>query len=144
MPLTLDVGSGFWTRKIGAHALLGLSRKDEPSSLNTAVDWEWLPMVRAAACARIPALKDAQIAIERCWAGLYEVTPDANPVLGRHPQLPSYVDVSGFSGHGIMHAPAAGMLIAEEIIDGRAHSLPIDDLRITRFAHAARSERNVF
>jgi sarcosine oxidase subunit beta len=47
-----------------------------------------------------------------------------------------YVDASGFSGHGIMHAPAAGLLIAEEILDGRAHTIDIDELRIARFREA--------
>ncbi len=43
------------------------------------------------------------------------------------------MDASGFSGHGIMHSPATGMLIAEEILDGRAHTIDIDELRVTRF-----------
>lgn len=144
IPLTLDVGSGFWMRKDGAGVIMGLARKDEPSGFTTDVDWSWLPTVRAASEFRCPLLREAQINRERCWGGLYEVTPDANPILGRHPDLPTYIDISGFSGHGIMHAPATGMLIAEEILDGRAHSLPIDDLRITRFAASAQVERNVF
>ena len=56
------------------------------------------------------------------------------PILGRHPELPNYLDASGFSGHGIMHSPATGLLIAEEILDGRAHTIEIDELRIMRFA----------
>ncbi|MGB9634633.1 MAG: NAD(P)/FAD-dependent oxidoreductase, partial [Chloroflexaceae bacterium] len=82
---------------------------------------------------RFPVLQQASLATSQCWAGLYEITPDHNPILGRHPDLANYVDASGFSGHGIMHAPATGMLIAEEILDGRAHTIDIDDLRITRF-----------
>jgi sarcosine oxidase subunit beta len=75
---------------------------------------------------------------------LYEITPDHNPILGRHPDLAGYIDASGFSGHGIMHAPATGLLIAEEVIDGRAHTINIDELRIDRFrsGHLA-SEFNV-
>jgi sarcosine oxidase subunit beta len=67
------------------------------------------------------------------------------PVLGRRPELPNYVDASGFSGHGVMHSPATGMLIAEEVLDGRAHTIDIDELRISRFASQARGvERNVY
>ena len=67
------------------------------------------------------------------------------PILGRHPDLPNYVDASGFSGHGVMHSPAAGLLMAEEILDGRAHTIPIDELRITRFAERAGVvETNIF
>ena len=66
------------------------------------------------------------------------------PILGRHPALPNYLDASGFSGHGIMHSPATGLLIAEEILDGRAHTIDIDELRITRFAiEWARHELNI-
>ncbi len=144
IPLTIDVGTGFWMRKDADRVLMGLARPDEPTSFNTAVDWSWLPTVLAAGHARCPALACARIDPERSWAGLYEVTPDANPILGRHPSLSNYVDISGFSGHGIMHSPAAGLLIAEEIIDGRAHSLPIDDLRIARFGEPQHGERNVF
>lgn len=133
IPLTIDVGSGFYMRKEGESVLLGLANKDEPSSFNTLVDWDWLDTVLEAGLNRFPILEQAGLAEKQCWAGLYEITPDSNPVLGRHPDMPNYVDVSGFSGHGIMHAPAAGLLIAEEILDNRAHSIDIDDLRITRF-----------
>jgi sarcosine oxidase subunit beta len=144
IPLTIDVGSGFWMRKADDNIIMGLARPDEPSSYQTDVDWDWQKVVAHAGQARFPILKQARLAPEQCWGGLYEVTPDSNPILGRHPALPNYVDVSGFSGHGIMHAPAAGLLIAEEILDGQAHTIPIDDLRITRFAQAAEPEHNVF
>jgi sarcosine oxidase subunit beta len=65
------------------------------------------------------------------------------PILGRHPELEGYVDASGFSGHGVMHAPATGLLIAEEILDGRAHTIDIDPLRINRFRGVLKRELNV-
>ncbi len=133
IPLTIDVGSGFYMRHEGAGILMGRSNPNEPSSFNTAVDWDWLDHVLEAGLYRFPVLQQASLAPGQCWAGLYEITPDHNPILGRHPDLANYVDASGFSGHGIMHAPATGMLIAEEILDGRAHTINIDDLRITRF-----------
>lgn len=144
IPLTIDVSSGFWMRKADDRVIMGLARNDEPSSFNTTTDWQWFDTVWAAGTRRVPVLAESSIDRARSWAGLYEVTPDANPILGRHPALPNYVDVSGFSGHGIMHAPAAGLLISEEIVDKRAHTLPIDDLRIDRFAALAQGERNVF
>lgn len=144
IPLTIDVSSGFWMRKADDRVIMGLARNDEPSSFNTTTDWQWFDTVWAAGTRRVPMLAESSIDRARSWAGLYEVTPDANPILGRHPALPNYVDVSGFSGHGIMHAPAAGLLISEEIADKRAHTLPIDDLRIDRFAALAQGERNVF
>ncbi len=144
MPLTIDVGSGFYMRHEGASILMGKSNPDEPSSFNQTVDWEWLDHVLEVGLHRFPILEAAGLADSQCWAGLYEITPDHNPILGRHPDLPGYVDASGFSGHGIMHAPATGLLIAEEILDGRAHTINIDELRVSRFTNgAARSEQNI-
>ncbi len=133
IPLTIDVGSGFYMRKEQQSIIFGMSNTNEASSHNVQVDWEWLDTVLEAGLWRFPILERAGLAERQCWAGSYEITPDHHPILGSHPELPSYIDASGFSGHGVMHAPAAGMLIAEEIIDGRAHTINIDELRIQRF-----------
>jgi sarcosine oxidase subunit beta len=145
MPFTFDVVSGFYIRKEGRGLLMGLTRPDEPSSERIDVDWPWLDTVLEAGLSRFPRIEDARLAERQCWAGLYEVTPDHMPVLGRHPALPNYVDASGFSGHGVMHSPATGLLMAEEILDGRARTIDIDDLRITRFADRSGAvETNIF
>ena len=144
IPLTIDVGSGFYMRHEGQSILMGKSNPAEPSSFVQTVDWEWLDQVIEAGLYRFPILEQAGLAESQCWAGLYEITPDNNPILGRHPDLPGYVDASGFSGHGIMHAPATGLLIAEEILDGHAHTITIDELRINRFQQGqAFAEKNV-
>ncbi|MBL8987427.1 MAG: FAD-binding oxidoreductase [Gemmatimonadetes bacterium] len=145
MPFTFDVMSGFYIRKEGRGLLLGLTNPNEPSSERIDVDWEWLETVLEAGMSRFPLLEDARLAEKKCWAGLYEITPDHMPILGRHPDLTNYVDASGFSGHGVMHAPATGLLMAEEILDGRAASIDVDPLRITRFAaRASAVETNIF
>jgi len=133
IPLTIDVGTGFYLRKEQDNVLFGESNLAEPASHNTQVDWNWLDTVLEHGLARFPILERAGLAEKLCWAGSYEITPDHMPILGRHPDLPNYVDASGFSGHGIMHSPATGMLIAEELLDGHAHTIDIDELRITRF-----------
>lgn len=145
IPFVFDVGSGFYMRNEGEGMLMGLANAAEPSSYNTQVDWAWLNTTLEAGLGRFPILETVGLVEQQCWAGLYEVTPDANPILGRHPQLPNYLDASGFSGHGIMHAPATGLLIAEEILDGQAHTIAIDELRINRFQRSAlEAEQNVF
>jgi sarcosine oxidase, subunit beta len=144
IPLTIDVGSGFYMRKEQENILFGMSNLAEPPSHNLQVDWGWLDTVLEGGLARFPILERAGLAEKLCWAGSYEITPDHMPILGRHPDLPSYLDASGFSGHGIMHSPATGMLIAEEILDGRAHTIDIDELRIARFTDArAHNELNI-
>lgn len=144
IPLTIDVGTGAYMRKERDSLLLGLSRLDEPSSHLTTVDWDWLDTVLEALLNRFPILERAGLSERQSWAGSYEITPDHLPILGRMPTLPNWVNAAGFSGHGVMHAPATGLLIAEEILDGRAHSINIDDLRIERFAAGSlHAERNV-
>lgn len=130
----IDTGSGFYIRPEGEKLLIGVTNEAEPAGENLAVDWEWMETVLERGSARFPFLADAGIVRRNCWAGLYENTPDHNPILGRHPDVPNYIDASGFSGHGVMHSPATGMLIAEEILDGRAQTINIDELRIGRFS----------
>ena len=135
IPLTIDVASGFYMRKEQGNVLFGMSNMAEPPSHNVQVDWEWLDTVLECGLARFPILERAGLAEKLCWAGSYEITPDHMPILGRNPDLSNYLDASGFSGHGISHASATGLLIAEELLDGRAHTINIDELRITRFVH---------
>lgn len=145
LPFTVDVASGFYIRKEGRGLLFGLSNPDEPSSERLDVDWAWLDTVLEAGVGRFPRLEDARLAEKKCWSGLYEITPDHMPVMGRHPDLPNYIDASGFSGHGVMHSPATGLLMAEEILDGRARTIDIEELRITRFAKPTGAvETNIF
>lgn len=145
MPFTFDVVSGFYVRKEGRGLLFGLTNPQEPSSERIDVDWAWLDTVLEAGMNRFPGLEDARLAEKKCWAGLYEITPDHMPILGRHPDLRNYVDASGFSGHGVMHAPATGLLMTEEILDGRATTIDVDPLRITRFAaRTGAVETNIF
>lgn len=145
IPLSIDVASGFYMRKEQESIVFGLSNLVEPPGFNLAVDWDWLETVTMAGFHRFPVLEKAHLVNQRCWAGLYEITPDHMPILGRHPQLPNYVDASGFSGHGVMHSPATGLLMAEEVLDGRASTIDIDGLRVNRFnAGHPRDERNIF
>ncbi len=72
------------------------------------------------------------------WAGLYEMTPDHNALLGEHPDLPGFIVAAGFSGHGLMMAPATGLAIAELITTGRTTAFDISPLAPDRFARGVR------
>jgi len=77
------------------------------------------------------------------WAGFYEDTPDRHPILGMVDEVPGFVCAAGFSGHGLMHAPAAGEIIAQ-LICGEAPSVDVTALRFDRFARGALvTEHNV-
>ncbi len=81
---------------------------------------------------RLPAFRD--LALIEGWAGLYEMTPDHNPALGEHPDLGRFYLVNGFSGHGLMMAPAVGAAMAELLCLGRSASLDIAPFDVARFA----------
>jgi glycine/D-amino acid oxidase-like deaminating enzyme len=68
------------------------------------------------------------------WAGLYEMSPDRHAILGAAPGCGNFYFVNGSSGHGVMHAPALGHLLAEIILDGTAATLDTAPLRPSRFA----------
>jgi sarcosine oxidase subunit beta len=82
-------------------------------------------------------------AIRAAWGGLYEDTPDKHPIVGPIDGIDGLLCAAGFSGHGVMHAPAVGQLVAEWIVDGRP-SLDLRPLRLERFAErAVAAEANV-
>jgi sarcosine oxidase subunit beta len=145
IPMIIDDSSGFYLRKEHESLLFSASNPNEPSSRNQTLDWEWFDQVLDMGFARCPVIEHARLAEKQCWTGFYEITPDHMPILGKHPHLPNYIDASGFSGHGIMHSPATGLLMAEEILDGRAHTINIDELRIDRYLNGSVThERNIY
>ncbi|MFQ6014904.1 MAG: NAD(P)/FAD-dependent oxidoreductase [Anaerolineae bacterium] len=130
-PMVIDFHKSWYFRKEGPGIVFGMSDPDEPSSFNLNVDWEFMLKVVEYAAHRVPVLAEAQIS--RSWAGLYCITPDANPILGSIPAVEGFICAVGFSGHGFMHSPATGLLIAELIVDGRASTVDISPLSVERF-----------
>jgi sarcosine oxidase subunit beta len=130
-PFVIDFSRALYFHREGNGILTGMSNRDEPPGFDTQVDQDWRLHHVENAMQRLPLLADAEIVAE--WAGLYEVTPDDQPILGRIPSVDGLLVCAGFSGHGLMHGPAAGMLMAEEILDARAHTIDVDSLRWSRF-----------
>ena len=129
--MVIDFETTFYFHREGAGILFGMSDKDELSSYNTTVSWELLEKITRTAVTRLPALADAGIA--HGWAGLYEVTPDAMPIIGPTPVEGLYV-IGGFSGHGFQHSPAAGRVLAETIAFGRAENFDASPFSLDRFS----------
>jgi sarcosine oxidase subunit beta len=130
-PFVIDFAQSLYFHREGQGLLTGMSNPDQVPDIDQSVDREWELVAMEAAAKRLPLLETAGVASR--LAGLYEVTPDAHPILGAAPLEGFYV-CAGFSGHGFMHGPICGKLLAEEILDGRATTLNIDVLRLDRFA----------
>jgi sarcosine oxidase subunit beta len=136
-PMVIDAGSGFHFRKDhhgGGGLLLLWANPDEPPGENEAFDPGWLAKVLPMAAARLPGFDRELISARRCWTGYYENTPDHHPILERLATPEGLYLACGFSGHGVMHSPVAGKLVAELILDGEGRSLDISQLSLSRFA----------
>lgn len=130
-PFVIDFAQSLYFHREGQGILTGMSNPDEKVGFEQSVDLEWELVHLEAAMKRMPLLEKAGLASH--WAGLYEVSPDAHPILGRIPEVEGFYCIGGFSGHGFMHGPACGLLLAEEILDGKAHTLDITPLSVERF-----------
>jgi sarcosine oxidase subunit beta len=141
LPMIVDMHSGVYMHRESGGMLLGYANPEEPEGFNLSVNWDLLDRIVEPAMHRVPALEAAQIS--NGWAGLYETTPDHNSVLGPPLGVEGLMLANGFSGHGFMHAPAVGQLLAEWIVEGRP-SLDLSPLRLERFTERkAMVEANV-
>jgi glycine/D-amino acid oxidase-like deaminating enzyme len=112
--------------------IIGRSRADEPPGENFECDRRRLDEEMMPTFAR----RHPGVAVRSVvdgWAGLYEMTPDRNALLGEHPSVPGFVVAAGFSGHGLMMAPATGRAIAELIANGQCRTFDIAPLAVDRF-----------
>ncbi|MBZ5555884.1 MAG: FAD-binding oxidoreductase [Acidobacteriia bacterium] len=131
--LVIDFESTFYFHREGAGLLFGMGDKNETPTFDTTVQWDFLPQVIDVAVKRLPALADASIS--HAWAGLYEVTPDANPIIGAAAGVDGFFLINGFSGHGFQHSPAAGRILAD-VIAGRDPQFDLTPFAPARFAGA--------
>ena len=137
-PMMVDNETGLYMHPESGGLLMGMAKRDEKAAYRTDVDEEFVMEIVGAAVSRMPALETGA-EINAAWAGLYEVTPDHHPIITAHPDVPGFYTCAGFSGHGFMHAPAAGQVVAELILDGKS-GIDVSDLGMARFALPLRHE----
>jgi glycine/D-amino acid oxidase-like deaminating enzyme len=139
--MVIDFETTFYFHREGAGLLFGMGDPGEPSTFDTTVRWDFLPEVIDVAVPRLPALAEASIS--HAWAGLYEMSPDANPIIGEVPEVQGLFLINGFSGHGFQHSPAAGRLLAD-VMTGRDPGLDLAPFAFDRFTRTlAAGERYV-
>ena len=132
--MVIDFETTFYFHREGAGLLFGMGDPAEASGFDTTVRWDFLPRVTEVAVSRLPALADASVS--HAWAGLYEMTPDHNPIIGGSRDLAGFYVIAGFSGHGFQHSPAAGRILAD-IITGHDPQFDIAPFTLERFAAGA-------
>jgi sarcosine oxidase subunit beta len=130
-PFVIDFAKSLYFHPEGPGLLTGMSNPNEPPGFDQNIDPQWELVHMEAAIDRLPLLEKVGLASR--LAGLYEVTPDAHPIIGKTP-VEGYFIASGFSGHGFMHGPITGKLMAEIILNGQATTMDISVLDFARFS----------
>jgi sarcosine oxidase, subunit beta len=128
LPMTVEAETGFHFRARGDQLVLAMADSEPRWGWDESVDESVYDDRLARLAHRFPPAAGARV--EDAWAGLYDMTPDAHPIVGR--VADSVYAACGFSGHGFMQAPAVGAALAEEILDGRS-SLDLSPYRLDRF-----------
>ncbi|MEU4846869.1 NAD(P)/FAD-dependent oxidoreductase [Streptomyces gilvosporeus] len=136
IPFTIDFSSSAYFHNSDDGLLFGLADPDQPDGFDTTWTPEWLALFRDVVRHRAPALAD--MATSGGWAGLYEVTPDHNALIGRSGELTNFLYATGFSGHGFLQAPAVGDLVRDLYLE-REPFVDISPLSADRFRAGARS-----
>lgn len=134
IPFTYEVEGPWYMRREGPGLLIGMG-SEATDEEDPQVDWAFLDEVIEHSIHRAPALEEA--GVKTGWAGLRPVTPDDDPILGPAPHLAGFWNDCGWGGHGIMHAPAGGMALAEWIADGQPSTLDIRAFGAERFSGEA-------
>jgi sarcosine oxidase subunit beta len=141
LPMTIDFASSFYFHREGPGLLMGMSLEDEPPGFNLARDDAWIPRLAEVLARRAPSLAD--IGIAGGWAGLYEVSPDHNALIGETPRPARLLYATGFSGHGFLQGPAVGEVVRDLFL-GRQPPVDVAPLAVDRFQQAKdRPELNV-
>ncbi|WP_284744273.1 NAD(P)/FAD-dependent oxidoreductase [Amycolatopsis sp. RTGN1] len=143
VPLTIEMPSAFYFHREGPGLAMSFCEDDGFPGFGTQYEaGDWLPRLAELAGRRIPAVLDA--GIRTAWAGLYEVTPDRNQIVGESVLLSRFFYATGFSGHGFQMGPAIGELIRDLYL-GLPTAVDIAELDVRRFesADTAPVERNI-
>ncbi|GAB2713523.1 NAD(P)/FAD-dependent oxidoreductase [Streptomyces bullii] len=140
LPMTIDFTSLYFHAE-GPGLLVGMSDPDETPGFSTDTHDRWIPRLCAAMERRAPALLD----LRRTggWAGLYEITPDHNALIGEATSVTRFLYATGFSGHGFLQGPAVGEVVRDLYL-GRVPFVDVQPLSAGRFAaDAPRPEANL-
>jgi sarcosine oxidase subunit beta len=133
-PMIIDMSNGFHFRPEARGFLLAWNDPEETPGFKTDYAPEFTEKILTRAAERVPVFADVPVNPKRAWAGLYEVSPDHHSVLGESEEVKGLFFANGFSGHGVMHAPATGRILSDLILRGSTDVIDARVLRPGRFA----------
>jgi sarcosine oxidase subunit beta len=141
LPMTIDFVSSFYFHREGPGLLMGMSDPGEQPGFSVETTDDWIPGLMQAVRRRAPRIAD--VGIRGGWAGLYEMTPDHNAIIGEATGVSRFLYATGFSGHGFLQGPAVGEILRDMVLR-RPTFVDIAPLTVERFdAAALRPEYNI-
>jgi len=132
-PMIIDMSNGFHFRPESLGFLLAWNDPEETPGFKTDFEPGFIEKVLTRAAARVPCFENLAVNPKRAWAGLYEMTPDHHPILGPVPEVPGFFLANGFSGHGVMHAPATGKILSDLILHQQCELVDTSLLALARY-----------
>jgi sarcosine oxidase, subunit beta len=132
-PMIIDMSNGFHFRPESRGFLLAWNDPEETPGFKMEFDMAFVEKILTRAADRVPCFANLPVNPKRAWAGLYEMTPDHHPILGEAPEVPGFFLANGFSGHGVMHAPATGKILGDLILTGKTDLIDASLLDLARF-----------
>ncbi len=138
-PFYFDIEPPFYFRPESGGIIMSIAELEEWPADEPKLDWASAPILAERAIHRYPRFDS--IEIMRGWAGLRSMTPDHTAILGPVPEPSGFYCAVGFSGHGVMHAPMTGRILASMIVDknlGFFDGVDLAPLRIERFSTCTR------
>jgi sarcosine oxidase subunit beta len=140
LPFTIDFSTSFYFHTEGQGLLMGMPDPVDRFGFDTSRDEAWLEHLSRTVARRAPALAD--VGVGHGWAGLYEVSPDHNALVGEAANPNRFLYATGFSGHGFLQGPAVGEVLRDLVL-GHSPVVDVTALSVDRFASATtRPERN--
>ena len=133
-PMIIDMSNGFHFRPEALGFLLAWNDPEETPGYKMDFEPGFIEKILTRAADRVPMFENLAVNPQKAWAGLYEMTPDHHPILGEAPGMPGFFLANGFSGHGVMHAPATGKILSDLILTGKCNLIDTSLLGLSRFA----------
>ena len=130
LPFTIDFTSSFYFHREGPGLLIGMSDPSERPGFSLETTEDWVPGLLEVASRRAPRI--AETGIKGGWAGLYEVSPDHNAIIGEASAPSRFIYATGFSGHGFLQGPAVGEILRDLVLE-RPPFVDIAPLGVERF-----------
>jgi sarcosine oxidase subunit beta len=138
IPMVVDMTNGFHFRPESRGFLLAWNDPEETVGYKENFEPSFIEKVLLRAADRVPCFENLAVNPKRAWAGLYEMSPDHHAIIGQAPDMPGFFCANGFSGHGVMHAPATGKMVSDLILQSATSIVSnVEVLSPERFAKGA-------